>query len=57
MTPIVEPKLQELKKRLGRFTICTRASAVLGWDQTTYMPPGGAEARGTADRDAGAAGA
>ena len=46
MTPLVEPKLEELKKRLGEIHDLHSAAAVLGWDQTTYMPPGGAEARG-----------
>lgn len=41
-----EPKLEALRQRLQTVTDLERASAVLGWDQTTYMPPGGAEARG-----------
>jgi len=46
MTQAIEPKLQELKERLGEIYDLQRASAVLGWDQATHMPPGGAEARG-----------
>ncbi len=37
--------LQELKARLTELTNVGRASAILGWDQQTMMPPGGAEAR------------
>jgi carboxypeptidase Taq len=42
----MEQKLQELKKRLAEVYDLNSASAVLGWDQATYMPPGGAPARG-----------
>jgi carboxypeptidase Taq len=42
----MEPKLQELKSRLLEINDLNSAAAVLGWDQATYMPPGGAEARG-----------
>lgn len=42
----VEKKLEELKTRLLEANDLTMASAVLNWDQTTYMPPGGAAARG-----------
>jgi carboxypeptidase Taq len=41
----VEDKLNELKTRLGEIRDLNRASALLGWDQQTYMPPGGAAAR------------
>jgi carboxypeptidase Taq len=41
----MEEKLQELKTRLGRVQDLNRATALLGWDQQTYMPPGGAAAR------------
>jgi carboxypeptidase Taq len=41
----VEGKLQELKTRLGEIQDLNRAAALLGWDQQTYMPPGGAAAR------------
>ncbi|HVM60416.1 MAG TPA: carboxypeptidase M32 [Verrucomicrobiae bacterium] len=42
----MESKLQELKQRLAEVYDLSRAASVLGWDQMTYMPPGGAEARG-----------
>jgi carboxypeptidase Taq len=42
----VEKKLQELKARLLEIHDITAASSVLVWDQTTYMPPAGAAARG-----------
>lgn len=42
----MEKKLQELKARLLEVNDLNSAGAVLGWDQTTYMPPGGAAARG-----------
>jgi carboxypeptidase Taq len=42
----VETKLQELKNRLMEVDNLNGAAALLYWDQTTYMPPGGAEARG-----------
>lgn len=38
--------LKELKELLGEISDLTGAQAVLGWDQQTYMPPGGAESRG-----------
>src|SRR5919199_4935097 len=34
-----------LKSRLTEITHLTKAGSVLGWDQKTYMPPGGARAR------------
>ncbi|MDQ4128578.1 MAG: carboxypeptidase M32 [Actinomycetota bacterium] len=37
--------LQTLKKRLATLSDVRAASAVLGWDQQTYMPPGGVAAR------------
>jgi len=37
--------LADLKARLGRIEDLKAASNVLSWDQETYMPPGGAEAR------------
>jgi carboxypeptidase Taq len=43
---IIEPKLEELKKRLAEVNDLRSAAAVLEWDQMTYMPPGGADARG-----------
>ena len=42
----METKLQELKTRLIEINDLNSAAALLSWDQSTYMPPGGAEARG-----------
>ncbi len=42
----MEAKLRELKMRLREISDIRSANALLGWDQETYMPPGGAEARG-----------
>jgi carboxypeptidase Taq len=42
----MEQKLKELKQRLLEIDDLEKSAAVLGWDQSTYMPPGGAEARG-----------
>lgn len=41
-----EQKLQELKKRLLEITDLNNVHELLNWDQSTYMPPGGAAARG-----------
>jgi carboxypeptidase Taq len=41
----LESKLQELKVRLAEIDDLNSAASLLGWDQTTYMPPGGAPAR------------
>ncbi|MBO0741032.1 MAG: carboxypeptidase M32 [Hyphomicrobiaceae bacterium] len=38
-------KLAELKARLRELSDLSAAGSVLSWDQATYMPPGGAEAR------------
>jgi carboxypeptidase Taq len=38
-------RLQQLKDVLGEVSDVNRASAVLAWDQETYMPPGGVENR------------
>src|SRR4030042_1511550 len=38
----MEKKLQELKDRLIEIDNLNSATAVLSWDQSTYMPPGGA---------------
>ena len=46
MTATPEEKLQELKRRLLEVGDLNHIAAVLEWDQATYMPPGGAEARG-----------
>jgi carboxypeptidase Taq len=40
-----ESKLGELKRRLLEINDLAAAGAVLGWDQSTYMPRGGARAR------------
>ena len=42
----MQEKLNELKIRLQEVNDLNSAAAVLYWDQATYMPPGGAEARG-----------
>ncbi len=41
----MEGKLRELKTRLIEVNDLQAAAALLNWDQTTYMPPGGAVAR------------
>ncbi|RIK22754.1 MAG: carboxypeptidase [Anaerolineae bacterium] len=42
----MEKKLDELKDRLREVEDLQLVSALLNWDQSTYMPPGGAAARG-----------
>jgi len=42
----VNDKLQELKNRLIEVNDLNAAAALLYWDQSTYMPSGGAAARG-----------
>jgi carboxypeptidase Taq len=42
----LEDKLQQLKRRLIEAGDLAYAQAVLGWDQSTYLPDGGAPARG-----------
>ena len=42
----MNPKLQELKERWREVRDLGAAGAVLSWDQQTYMPAGGAPARG-----------
>jgi carboxypeptidase Taq len=42
----MQAKLQALKQRLIEVNDLNNAGAVLNWDQLTYMPPGGAAARG-----------
>ncbi|MDF1499244.1 MAG: carboxypeptidase M32 [Anaerolineales bacterium] len=42
----MKKRLEELKWRLQEVQALNAVSSVLGWDQTTYMPPGGAAARG-----------
>ncbi len=39
-------KIQQLRGLLQEISDLHYISALLGWDQQTYMPPGGAEARG-----------
>jgi carboxypeptidase Taq len=41
----MEAKFQELRKRLTEINDLNSANALLGWDQSTYMPPGGTDAR------------
>ena len=41
----MEAKLQHLKELLGEVDDLSKAAAVLDWDQQTYMPPAGVEAR------------
>ncbi|HAG80432.1 MAG TPA: carboxypeptidase, partial [Cyanobacteria bacterium UBA12227] len=41
-----EPKLLDLKTRLAEINDIEAAASLLYWDQATYMPPGGAAARG-----------
>lgn len=42
----MQNKLDDLKNRLREIEDLNSAGAVLNWDQATYMPPGGAPARG-----------
>ncbi len=42
----MEAKFQELKTRLLEVDDLSSAAGLLYWDQSTYMPPGGAAARG-----------
>jgi carboxypeptidase Taq len=42
----MKEKLIELKNHLFEINDLEMASEILSWDQSTYMPPGGAEARG-----------
>jgi carboxypeptidase Taq len=42
----MSPRLEELKARLLEINDLDMAGSVLRWDQATYMPPGGADARG-----------
>ena len=42
----VDANFSELKQRLQAIEDLRCAEAVLNWDQSTYMPAGGAEARG-----------
>ncbi len=42
----MEEKIKLLRDKLAEIMDLTYVGAVLGWDQQTYMPPGGAEGRG-----------
>ncbi len=42
----MEEKIKQLKTILAEISDLGGASALLGWDKQTYMPPGGAQARG-----------
>lgn len=42
----MENKLNQLKSILNEVHDLNAVSSLLGWDQQTYMPPGGAEGRG-----------
>ena len=46
MAQTIEASLEELKRRLIEISDLERAASVLDWDHATYMPSGGAEARG-----------
>lgn len=37
--------MRDLREHLGKINDIEMAASVLGWDQQTYMPPGGAEGR------------
>ena len=41
----MEAAFQELRERLGKLTDLRRTEAVLVWDMTVFMPPGGAPTR------------
>ncbi|MGB7445393.1 MAG: carboxypeptidase M32 [Coleofasciculaceae cyanobacterium] len=45
-TEKIEPKLVQLKTHLREINDIEAAASLLYWDQATYMPPGGAQARG-----------
>ncbi|NTU86087.1 MAG: carboxypeptidase M32, partial [Chloroflexales bacterium] len=42
----MDQQMQDLRARLTEINDLSSAAAVLSWDQNTYMPPGGAAARG-----------
>jgi carboxypeptidase Taq len=42
----MEEKIKQLRENLAEIMDLTFTMALLSWDQQTYMPPGGAEARG-----------
>jgi hypothetical protein len=41
----MDEKLKQLRKMLGEVMDLQYTAAVLGWDQQTYMPPGGTVGR------------
>ena len=43
---ILSEQLEKLKEQLMETDNLRSAAALLYWDQATYMPPGGATARG-----------
>jgi carboxypeptidase Taq len=45
-SPEIQNKILALLDRLGEINDLKSAADLLNWDQTTYMPPGGAAARG-----------
>jgi len=45
-SPEIRQRLSQLLELLGEVNDLRSAADLLGWDQTTYMPPGGALARG-----------
>ena len=49
----MEEKYKELLALSGEISDLGSAGAVLAWDQQTYMPPGGAAARGQASATIG----
>lgn len=42
----MQDKLKELRERIYDVSDLDNAMSLLGWDQETYMPPGGAQGRG-----------
>ena len=46
MSPSNAPAYARLKKRFTRIATINEAAAMLGWDASVMMPPGGGEARG-----------
>ena len=42
----MQERLEQLKARLREINDLQSSAALLYWDQSTFMPPGGAEARG-----------
>lgn len=46
LPPETQKTFIDLLNRLGEINDLRSAADLLGWDQTTYMPPGGAAARG-----------